>query len=47
MEISTKCYQVKDKEVRAQTKGGVIYLPESWVGKRVRVLLLDPIEREE
>ena len=43
MDITTKCYQVKDKEVKAQTSGGVVYLPQSWTGKKVRVLLLEPI----
>lgn len=44
MKIETTCYQVKDKTVRSQTSGGVIYVPQSWAGKKVRVCLLEPIE---
>ena len=40
------CYDVKNKEVKAQTTGGVVYLPASWIGKKVRVLLLEPLEEE-
>jgi putative transposon-encoded protein len=44
MKVETDCYQTIDKEVKAQTSAGVIYVPKAWVGKKVRVLLLDPVE---
>lgn len=44
MKVETDCFQVMDKEVKAQTSAGVVYVPKAWVGKRVRVLLLEPIE---
>jgi len=45
--ITAKCYDMKNKEVKAQTTGGVVYLPASWIGKKVRVLLLEPLEEED
>lgn len=44
MKVETDCYQTIDKEVKAQTSAGVIYVPKAWVGKKVRVLLLEPVE---
>jgi len=44
MDVTTSCYAVKDKEVKAQTLGGVVYLPKIWIGKKVRVLALEPLE---
>jgi putative transposon-encoded protein len=44
MEVKAECYQTLDKEVSAQTSAGVIYVPKNWIGKKVRVLLLEPIE---
>ena len=43
MEVKTECYQVVDKEVKVQSNSGAIYVPKSWVGKKVRVLLLEPL----
>jgi len=47
MEVKTECYQVVDKEVKVQSNSGAVYVPKGWIGKRVRVLLLDPLESEE
>lgn len=44
MEIKTECVQSIDKEVKAQTNAGVVYLPKAWIGKKVRVLLLEELE---
>lgn len=44
MEVKTECYQTIDKTVSAQTSAGVIYVPKTWIGKKCRVLLLEPIE---
>ena len=46
MKIEVECYQVIDKEIKAQTNAGVIYVPKNWIGKKVRVLLLEPLESE-
>lgn len=47
MKVEVDCYQVIDKDVKSQTSAGVIYVPKSWVGKNVRVLLLEPLEDSE
>ena len=46
MEIKAECYQVIDKEIKAQTNAGVIYVPKNWIGKKARVLLLEPLQDE-
>ncbi|GEM_PF-917216 len=46
MEIKAQCYQTLDKEVKSQTNAGVIYVPKAWAGKKVRILLLEPLEEE-
>lgn len=47
MEVKANCFQVIDKEVKAQSNSGAIYVPKAWIGKKVRVLLLEPLEEEE
>lgn len=47
MDVTTTCHQVLDKIVKIQGSSGAIYVPKAWEGKRVRVLLLDPLESEE
>ena len=47
MKVETECYQTMDKKVSAQKTAGIIYVPLSWEGKRVRVLLLEPAKEEE
>jgi len=44
MEVTAKCYESMDKTVKKQGSSGSIYVPISWEGKRVRVLLLEPLE---
>ena len=46
MKIEVNCEKVLDKEVKAQTHAGVIYVPRSWIGKKTKVLLLEPLEEE-
>jgi putative transposon-encoded protein len=45
MDVSTKAYQVIDRPVKAMGNSGGIYLPKEWIGKQVKVLLIEPIER--
>ncbi|PWR73375.1 DUF2080 family transposase-associated protein [Methanospirillum stamsii] len=44
MAITIDCYQTVDKEVKKQGNSGAIYVPKEWTGKKVRVLLLEPLE---
>jgi len=45
--INIEGYAMVDRTVRSGTSSGRLHVPKSWVGKKVRVLLLDPIEVEK
>ena len=47
MNIQTRAYEVLERVVKVRGTSGGVYLPVSWTGKRVKVLLLDPIEEEK
>jgi putative transposon-encoded protein len=36
---------VIDRPVKAMGNSGGIYLPKEWIGKQVKVLLIEPIEK--
>ena len=40
-------YDVVERTVKSRGKAGQVYLPKDWTGKRVRILLLDPLDFEE
>jgi putative transposon-encoded protein len=44
MEIKTEAYQVVEKIVKSGGNSGRVYVPKEWIGKRVSILLLEPIE---
>lgn len=47
MELTVKAYGIEKKTVAANGKAaGRIYLPVSWVGHRVVVALVEPIDHE-
>jgi len=47
MEVHTDAYQVLDKTVKSIGNSGGILVPKKWVGKRVKVLLLEEVVEEE
>ena len=47
MNIQTQAYEVIERIVKARGTSGGVYLPVSWTGKRVKVLLLDPVDNEK
>jgi len=47
MEIRTEGFATLDKDVKSGTSSGRIFVPKSWAGKKVRVILLEPLEEEE
>lgn len=47
MTVQSQAFEVLERTVKARGSSGGIYLPKSWTGKRVKVLLLDPVEGEE
>jgi putative transposon-encoded protein len=46
MEVKAKAFQVIEKTVKPSGNSGRIYVPKEWVGKKVKVLLLEPINNE-
>jgi putative transposon-encoded protein len=46
MDISVSCFEVVDRTVGPGGNSGRIHVPKAWVGKKVRVLLLEPIEEK-
>lgn len=47
MEVTIKAYQVIEKFVKPSGNSGRVYVPKEWVGKRVKVFLLDPVNETE
>ncbi|MBQ3570510.1 MAG: DUF2080 family transposase-associated protein [Methanocorpusculum sp.] len=48
MKVEMESYGVVDKIVKPLTKSsGRVYVPASWIGKRVRVVLLEEPEEDE
>jgi putative transposon-encoded protein len=47
MEVHTEAYQVLDKAVKSIGNSGGILVPKKWVGRRVKVLLLEEVDEEE
>lgn len=44
MEIRTEGYATLDKDVKSGSTSGRIFVPKEWMGKRVRVILVEPLE---
>jgi putative transposon-encoded protein len=47
MTIQSQAYEVLERTVKARGTSGGVYLPVSWTGKRVKILLLDPVENND
>lgn len=43
----TEYYEMLEKEVGRSYNMGRIYVPKEWIGKKVKVLLLEPIINKE
>ena len=46
MKIVVQGYQVLERKVSKNGTTGRIYLPKSWVNKKVKIVLLQPTEDE-
>jgi putative transposon-encoded protein len=46
MEIKTEAYQVIEKTVNPGGNSGRVYVPKSWIGKKVTILLMEPLDSE-
>ncbi|MBE8539420.1 DUF2080 family transposase-associated protein [Geoglobus acetivorans] len=42
--ITVEGYEVIEKVVKDAGNSGRVYVPKSWVGKRVKIILLEPNE---
>ena len=48
MRVEMEAYSIADKIVKPLSEtAGRVYLPASWVGKKVRVVLVEPAELTE
>lgn len=47
MEVNTTAFQVLDKTVKSIGNSGGVLVPKKWVGKRVKILLLEEVAEEE
>ena len=46
MEIKVQGYQIIEKPVKSSGNSGRVYVPKSWVGKKVKVVLLESLTYE-
>jgi putative transposon-encoded protein len=46
MKIEVEAYQVIEKTVKSAGNSGRVYVPKNWEGKRVKILLLEPIDAD-
>lgn len=44
MKIEVEGYEALEKGVTASGNSGRIYTPSDWIGKRVKMILLEPLE---
>jgi putative transposon-encoded protein len=47
MEIKINAYQIIEKVVKPSGNSGRVYVPIDWVGRKVKVVLLDPLPPED
>lgn len=47
MEITTRAYEVIERPVKAVGNSGGIYIPKGWVGKKVKILLIEPLDQNK
>jgi len=45
--IESKIYDLETKTVRKGGNAGAVYLPKEWIGRKVQVLLIEPLEKRE
>lgn len=46
MEIKLEAYEVLEKVAKASGNSGRVYVPINWVGKRVKILLIEPLDED-
>ncbi len=46
MKIEVEGFEVTEKLVKEAGNSGRVYVPKDWINKRVKIVLLEPIENE-
>lgn len=46
MKITLDAYQVIEKVVSVGGNSGRVYAPREWIGKRVKIVLIEPIDHD-
>lgn len=41
MQVTVKAYQVIEKKVKISGNSGRVYVPKEWIGKKVKILLVE------
>ncbi|NIA11487.1 MAG: DUF2080 family transposase-associated protein [Nitrospiraceae bacterium] len=44
MKVTMEAYEIIEKVVKTSGNSGRVYVPIDWVGKRVKILLMEPLE---
>ncbi|PKL69604.1 MAG: hypothetical protein CVV30_08615 [Methanomicrobiales archaeon HGW-Methanomicrobiales-1] len=44
MKAEVSGYEIIEKMVRPSGNSGRVYVPANWIGKKVKIVLLDPVE---
>lgn len=47
MRVTVAAYEVIEKTVKASGNSGRVYVPKEWVGRKVKVMLLEPLSSDE
>jgi putative transposon-encoded protein len=45
-EIKLKGYELLNKTVTDSGTSGKVYVPKAWIGKKVQVLLIEPVNQK-
>jgi len=43
MEVTITAYEVIEKTVKESGNSGRVYVPRDWIGRKVKVMLLEPL----
>jgi putative transposon-encoded protein len=44
MEVKLEAYAIREKTVTIAGNSGHVYVPIEWVGKKVKIILVEPLE---
>ena len=46
MKIEVEGYEALEKEVKESGNSGRVYAPKEWIGKKVKIILLEPLNEK-